>query len=200
MNAPCLTELVNYLLPRSEEVSTKFRCSGDWKEFLTALASASPVCALIHPGNELQHILNTIADGCNNFDVYTLSFLQQNCPLILNLLQRLKHPPQQIAPVIHELLRKANAPFIGCPTDLEAETKYCGSDDDNSYFPALPIVRSRGSYLADTIKRAKICTKRGLSHPTLLPGIFTVFCSHGKIPYVLSLAISTCMYIVHDLH
>ena len=82
VNAQFLTGLVNYLLHRSEEVSKKMRCSGDWKEFLMALASSFPVCALIHTGNELQHILSTIANGCTDFDVYTLSFLstlEMNC-------------------------------------------------------------------------------------------------------------------------
>ena len=138
------------------------------------------MCALIHPGNELQQVLTTIADGSSDLDLYTLQFLQQQCPLLLNLLQRVKPPQLLISPVLHELLKKACAPFSSSPDSSDSNSSPTFQADDCSYFPALPMVRCRGSYVADTVKSSKMCTKRGTKHPTLLPGIFTLFCSHGK--------------------
>ena len=78
-------------------------------------------------------------------------------------------PPHQLYPVIYELLKKANAPF-NIP-ESQTDDPNCAYSDD-SYFPALPMVHGHGSYVADT---------RGTSHPTLLPGIFTLFCNHGMV-------------------
>ena len=53
-----------------------------------------------------------------------------------------------------------------------------------AYYPSLPVVRDRGVCVAD-----RICTelgkrkKRRFWHPSLLPGIFTVFCPHGTLEY-----------------
>lgn len=180
VNAPFLGPLLEYLFRQGEVASKKLRCPCDWSEFIMALASSSPVCALIHPDDELQQVLTTIADGFSELDIYTLQFLQQNCPLLLNLLQKVKPPPLLMSTVFHELLKKANAPFLGVAAHIDSSCSQSEiHDDNNSYFPALPLVRFRGSYVADTVKTSKDCTKHGTNHPTLFPGIFTLFCSHG---------------------
>ena len=48
-------------------------------------------------------------------------------------------------------------------------------------FPALPPLNSRGVYTAD-LKKAELkrCEKSVTRHTTLSPGIFTMFCRHGK--------------------
>lgn len=114
VNAPFLSQLLDYLLNKCEEISEKRKCPNEWDEFVMALASSSPICALIHPRDELQQVLTTIADGTADLDVYTLQFLQQNCPLMLNVLQKVKTPPKQLSSVLYELMEKANAPFKTC--------------------------------------------------------------------------------------
>ena len=49
-----------------------------------------------------------------------------------------------------------------------------------AFFPQLPVIRSRGSYRADRVRKEKICTKHTTGHPSLLPGVFVMFCQHGK--------------------
>ena len=187
LKATFLSSLLRYLFHNSETASEKVRCPEGWVEFITALASSSPVCALIHPDHELHQVVRHIANGFSDFDTGTLHYLQENCPVILNLLQKVKKLPQkQIFSVFNELLERSNAPFIGTSTPLEqkALNRDLGAYDfDDGYFPALPICRHRQCYSADTITASKICTKRGTSHPTLLPGIFTLFCSHGILLY-----------------
>lgn len=43
----------------------------------------------------------------------------------------------------------------------------------------LHAVCKRGRYEADCRKPVGSCKKTGARHPSLLPGIFTVFCPHG---------------------
>ena len=182
LKATFLRSLLEYLFQNSETSSEKIRCPKSWVEFVTAMASSSPVCALIHPDHELHQVVRRIADGFSDFDAATLHFLQENCPILLNLLQKVKVLPQkQMFSVFNELLKRSNAPFVGSSTQLEnkASNSHLGTCDVDSYFPALQICRHRRRYTADTIKASKICTKRGTSHPTLLPGIFTLFCTHG---------------------
>ena len=47
------------------------------------------------------------------------------------------------------------------------------------YFPSLPRVRIRRCFEADTDRKTVVCTKKSSGHPSLLPGIFTIFCPHG---------------------
>ena len=49
-----------------------------------------------------------------------------------------------------------------------------------SFFPKLPPVRGRKDYVADGNKDTKTCNKYSHGHPSLLPGVFTMFCQHGE--------------------
>lgn len=176
VNAPFLNQFVEYLVTRCEHISYQKKCPNKWSELVLALASASPVCALIHPGDEFHGILTKILNGEYIMDLDTLQILQRECPLLFEILRESNSLPSQFCPVLHELLKRSKAPF-NVPENPPCSPNY--QSNDNCYFPTLPMVRSRGTYVADTHQRAKICTKRGSSHPTLLPGIFTLFCSHG---------------------
>ena len=50
------------------------------------------------------------------------------------------------------------------------------------FFPSLPQVQGKGIYEADHHKISDdqdACRKYSSNHPTLTPGIFTLFCRHG---------------------
>lgn len=174
VNAPYLNQFVEYLVKRCENISYLKKCPQKWSEIVLALASASPVCALIHPGDEFHELLTKILN--KEVDLDTLQILQEECPLLFEILRESNSLPSQFCPVLRELLKRSKAPF-NVPENVLCNQNIQNNDD--GYFPTLPIVRSRGSYVADSRQKAKICTKRGSSHPTLLPGIFTLFCSHG---------------------
>ena len=151
-------------------------------------------------------VLTKIAEGNSTIDMYTLQILQRECPILFDILRSKKSLPSQLHPVLYELLKRSNAPF-DVPKNNANVVDYPCSDD--SYFPNLPVVRSRGLYVADTARKAKICTKRGSSHPTLLPGIFTLFCSHGMVQYNTviyttsrmpnAFTTCSCMYIRYEV-
>ena len=56
-------------------------------------------------------------------------------------------------------------------------------EDEFSYFPNIPPLSGRGKYAADsrlnTSAHSDSCRKASYGHPSLSPGIFTVFCPRG---------------------
>jgi hypothetical protein len=117
-------------------------------------------------------------------DTTNLKVLQEEIPVIFNLIRSLGYYPKEIlAPLLNELSRVAFTAFslpvgnVQTPVTLTEENKV-----DLAYFPSLPRVRVRGLYQAD--KKAsghgRACRKRSSKHLSLLPGIFTIFCQHGN--------------------
>ena len=54
--------------------------------------------------------------------------------------------------------------------------------DELRFFPNLPLLSRHGNYTADKSLKthdSESCRKASYGHPSLLPGIFTVFCPHG---------------------
>ena len=190
-HAQFLIDLIHHLLSKSSEVS-RVKCPSEWKSFVQALASRSAVCSLIHPSNELMDLLVSFTtDETNLFclSVNTLHYIQKKVPVLFDLLNTLKslsyecHSLRRIlSPIIVEVVKKANAPFINTPTEEEVqfENESPVEEEDISFFPHLTHTRQRGVYAADRIPGNKICTKNRVGHPTLLPGVFTLFCEHGK--------------------
>lgn len=52
-----------------------------------------------------------------------------------------------------------------------------------AHFPKLPAYRQRPTFAADKVagNTDLLCTKKSSRQPTLLPGLFTIYCRHGKI-------------------
>lgn len=114
-------------------------------------------------------------------DLNAMELLQKEFPLLFSLLWALKTNKYTnvLIPIINDLILKSNAPFTA-PTSDNASSSSSGSSTELSYFPSLPVIRERGCYTADRVSREKLCTKLSRGHPTLLPGLFTVYCEHGK--------------------
>lgn len=56
------------------------------------------------------------------------------------------------------------------------------SSCNGSFFPAWPMIRGPAKYVADsatTGREVDDCRKASYGHPSLTPGIFTVYCPHG---------------------
>ena len=179
IHTPYLTSTLCYL-SSNVAAGAKQVCHGDWKEFILALSKPSPVCALVHPSSKLFNLLDQIAKTGPPCDLQTLQYLQQQCPVLFKLLRK-ANPPQEILSVLlPELIKRAKAPFQQFSSSYVV---YHGSDNDEmEYFPSLPKLRSRHKYEADRIKTAQeSCTKHSTRHPSLLPGIFTLFCQHGRL-------------------
>ena len=113
--------------------------------------------------------------------------LQETTPVLFDLIFVLGHYPSIITPILKEMIIKSQVPFSVVPsTDDDINLSESGVlyDDEITnlcYFPTLPLIRRRRNYEADSSKRTIVCTKQNAGHPSLLPGVFTLFCHHGKL-------------------
>ena len=181
-HAPFLKEMVQHLVTKGIK-GTQSQCPSEWMQFVAALATSSPVCALIHPSDTLLKTLRGLESGQNVHSIENLQYLQQQVPVLFDLIHRIKSFPSFLSPVLKEMADKAELPFQAI---LESSSNLPLAHDtqDIAFFPHLPLLRPRGAYLSDKAAQSKICTKHRVGHPTLLPGLFTLFCKHGICIYV----------------
>ncbi len=182
----CLVEFLKYLkLSIEQQFTTKattssiqFKCPEEWSDFVYALASPSPVCALIRPVQSVLMLLERMHMTNEDLrcDPVAMNTLQHEIPVIYKLLCSLNQIPLAIHPILKRLMNLSKAPFA---RKIEYSTEMPHETDDMKYLPKLPKLRTRKLYSADSIK-AQVCTKKSYGHPTLLPGIFTIYCSHGN--------------------
>ena len=201
-HAPFMNELIAHLTLSSCSTT----CPEPWKKLLRSLSASSPVCALIHPNErELHDILTDIANNKKripDLDTSSLCCLQQQFPTLFNLILAMKSSGECntlqhiLSFLVPGLLKKANSPFGYQLSEVpETEDSTFGTPSDEiAFFPQLPIVRNRGSYAADKRSIKKVCTKLRSGHPTLLPGVFTLFCEHGM--YFLCMDNQYCLLLV----
>ena len=179
-NAPSLADLIQFL-DCHQGTFHLYKCPAEWSTFLSALGSASPVCGLLHPSQRAIDLLikmKTINIARTPAD---MECLQEELPSLFELIRSTIFPQQQLIPIIDDLIDKATAPF---KTELKADGSPFGTSttQELSFFPSLGVCRQRQVYPADgRTQAAAVCTKKSHGHPSLLPGIFTIYCQHGEI-------------------
>ena len=174
-----------------------------FQKLLLCLSSPSPVCSLIPATEDIGTLLANICKEVEIQQDPTLwNTLHNQLPIFFELFQALPSCYPLIRPLLKELWTIAVDPF----SDALAQTKQLAppKNTEMSFFPHLPALQSRGKYVADksSEKRAKInqrCQKKYRGHPTLLPGVFTVFCPHGKYTYKFALAFQYAVYFTNIL-
>ena len=179
-NVPSMIALMDYMKAESNMSSVTLMPPKLWCGLVTALATPSPVCALVHPSERLFSLLERMKSEDITVDPEAMQTLQQEMPVLFELLRLLKYVPTKVlSPLIAALIEKSAAPFSS-GSDHSVASVNASKMEPLSFFPQLPSIWSRGTYAADrTNTTPKICTKRSTGHPTLLPGIFTLFCQHG---------------------
>ncbi|KAL3868428.1 hypothetical protein ACJMK2_041236 [Sinanodonta woodiana] len=174
-----LTAIVEDCMTKGDRIVAKVY----WRELIKALASSNPFCSFLFPSEDLFDFLNcSLAKHIAIFkDDTTHSRIQKEVPIFFNLLSSLKEkfPFDTLKDSLPYFKQKVFDPFIKktCPSELPNEEDI----DDLAFFPQLPQIRKRGTFVADkkglTLK--DICAKFSKGHPHLLPGVFTLFCPHG---------------------
>ena len=182
-HSPSLLPLVNHLAPVSDVEHVQ--CPKQWIDFVKSLASASPVCALVRPHQDVFNLLAKLTTGIDDMRRSTsaMSSLQREIPALFKLISSIPGISTRIlTPILKELESKASAPFVDAPPNDSAPSGTSSLNEDNSqlsFFLSLPCVRPRNHYCADRQSQQKIvCTKNSSGHPSLLPGIFTLYCPH----------------------
>lgn len=179
-----VSSIVVEVQSKCKQPLTMYKCPSEWAQFIKSLGSTSPTCALLHPSETVASLVHSMIEKDITKDASLMQTLQEEIPVIFQLIRSLGYYPLNIlAPLIEELWKKSNAPFTTQDSG-EVYTANSSIDSDLYYFPALPKVRSRCSYVADKKSNDNICTKRTSKHRALLPGIFTLFCQHGMLLFM----------------
>ena len=186
VHSPSLIPLLSLLVRRVEGLlacKPKLQCCSEWCDLLKALATSSPVCALVQPSEATITLLRKMCECNITKDVAAMENLQKAVPVLFSLLRCSKHnfPQEVLTPILQELMKKALIPFSDDHDEHWTTPPNDTAPDNLSYFPKLPRIRQRGFYHADTSSKTTtiVCTKKRIGHPSLLPGCFTLFCKHG---------------------
>lgn len=179
-----LISLFNVIFEDSLKKGERIIASERWRDFVKILSSPCPLCSFFPPSEEFFCFLHDIFSQEEKLlqnDVH-LHILQTTVPVLFRMLMTMKRqfPFSEFRNCLHYFQQKVFDPFLKDPCPSEVET---GEDDELSYFPSLLKIRKRGFFVADK-KGLKVkddmCTKFSKGHPSLLPGVFTLFCPHGK--------------------
>lgn len=179
-NATSLADLIQFLDCKQGMFDT-YKCPVEWSAFLSALASASPVCGLLHPSEKAINLLTKMKTTCISHCPTDMECLQQELPVLFELIRSKTFPQRLLSPIIEDLIEKSTAPF---KTEVKADMSLSETStaQELSFFPSLKVHRKRRIYPADGSSGSQaVCTKKSQRHPSLLPGIFTLYCQHGKI-------------------
>lgn len=159
------------------------RCPELYCELFQCLASNYPVCAFLHYHERIFDILSEAASGKNLCDrVEDIILIEQECPVLSRLMHEWKWDvPIHMRPVLLELVQKAKQPFNGVQHNLDLCDDECECTGFG-FFPTMSKQNHRGDYVLDNKSKnisSGSCRKKGPTHPTLIPGLFTVSCVHG---------------------
>lgn len=165
--------------PHGKPCSVPITCA----TLFSDLSSMFPVCALLIPTPE---VVNLMSDLCNGLEVRKLpeqwQFLQENVPVLHDLICKIGPEnmslPSEFRPLVIDMVHKAQLPFVSTPLHPRVPVS-AQSNNTHSYFPCLPVLWDWHRYKSDKHKDTLSCTKLYRGHPSLLPGIFTIFCPHG---------------------
>ena len=200
-HCPSATPFVNWI---KESYETLSDCPPSVKALVRAISASSPVCGFIRPNERVHALMRELISGIDVFscpDKVTL--LHEECPAVFAALRDLTSSilPRAWCPMFEELLKRSLAPFthnsnVQCSSSTSpAAVNVRSESEELCFFPSLPFRRPRGVFLADAARRKEeIWTKKHPAHSFFLPGIFTLFCPHGKFGLALPLTAMIYMY------
>ncbi|XP_076147300.1 uncharacterized protein LOC143131543 [Alosa pseudoharengus] len=161
------------------------RAPEPYHHLLTELSKSSPMCALLHPCDDLDQLiedLHNVRPGDLTNHTNTLRRLHLHCPLLWQLVAELGCMKEEILPLVQQMYMVAKQAFISQKEGAQGTCAIPG-EKNLQCFPHLPMKRPRGRFLLDTVRKpegpADGCRKYSGHHSTLIPGLFTLFCGHG---------------------
>ncbi|KAH3862488.1 hypothetical protein DPMN_025455 [Dreissena polymorpha] len=158
-----------------------------YRIILAELGKNTPVCGIMQCGGNERclDILTQISETGDNIldsvNIDKLSIIQQQVPVIAAFLAGCSEKlPDHSRQLLHELLSMLKQTFDAptAPKSNYAELTESPCD----VFPSLPTVHGSGRYEADrkaNHDNSDQYRKESWGHPTLSPGIFTMYCPHS---------------------
>ena len=147
-----------------------------WRGFWRMLGSDSSITSFVCARNiEILQNLDLDNTSCKN-----VIEVKENFPFLLPLLGHMTdHQKELVMGVMTYICQEAMKLLKQTPSDFPHEGPI--EESKREYFPTLPKIRKRGQYPLDrnSIKNQS-CRKQLKGHPYLGPGLFTIFCVHGK--------------------
>ena len=165
----------------------KEQCPDVFREFLDCISKNYPCSSILRYDEELFNILleeGPIANSLNKTLILRMQF-----PSLYKLKVAMNNSlPEELLPILKELVRRAKIPFKTPQHDLSLAGEPCPCTDFNfGFFPKFKNVSHRGNYVLDN-ENPRIpskCTKKCGRHQNLSPGLFTISCVHGIIIVII---------------
>ncbi|XP_078661027.1 uncharacterized protein LOC144905304 isoform X2 [Branchiostoma floridae x Branchiostoma belcheri] len=180
------------ILYRLREEGGDHLAPAGYSKFFAELARNTPVCGMLQISGDNKAIKmakkvakGQLIPGEESHGKY-FSYLQKKAPILCSFVLGIHeegHIPADVSTLILNLITvlistydKVPEPSPSCYPPPPASTPL-------SFFPSLPKRCSLPRYAMDkghvAVKARDGCRKESYGHPTLTPGLFTIFCKHG---------------------
>ncbi|CAG2192478.1 unnamed protein product [Mytilus edulis] len=161
-----ILDLISYIFDDSMVRGERLFAKDIWRDLLKSLSSSYPACGFFPPSEDFFDFLHGALSCKENLLNNDVSCLKS------------KFPFETFQNCLDFFQQKTFDPFLKetCPSETPDE------EDGLAFFPQLPKQRKRGFFVADkkgSKSKEDFCSKFSKGHPSLLPGVFTMFCPHG---------------------
>ncbi|XP_070549105.1 uncharacterized protein [Ptychodera flava] len=180
------------VLERLSGNGSQLLAPANYRSFLQDLARNSPTCSLVQStdGRRVRHVIKEIViKGLNVFESQyreKLLLLEREAPILTTFMEAAYSDgnlPLDVRRLLQEVLKRCKLPEP--PTNHQ----YLPLDQTDlsmslSFFPNMPQLHGNGNYVCDKKNEQRACrgpdtcNKFSKGHPTLSPGIFTLYCQH----------------------
>eukprot|EP00058_Branchiostoma_floridae_P026343 XP_002611834.1 hypothetical protein BRAFLDRAFT_83142 [Branchiostoma floridae] len=174
-----------------------------YKKFLGELAKNGPLCGMLQidhsqrQGHTKDIVRRAVTNTLAIFDSVNAAHLQKlrsDAPILADFLFEVykaegNRIPEDVSALVKDIMDRVSLPF----KHKHDNSVYPPPEEEDtfggySFFPNLPLVRGQAKYAKDAQRRtgtrrcrepSQRCNKMYGGHPSLSPGIFTMFCQHG---------------------
>lgn len=182
-----------------KEIEAQPDVAYSYRKYFLSLASPSPVCSYVHATKEVQNVLTEIFKEVEvRQNPNLIDQIHRYIPIIFDIIE-VESISNSLKLLLKEMWNIAIDPFIDSLEDTETQEEI--TTEEMSLFPSLPKIRNRGLFEQDKMnmknsKDTQDCSKTYRGHPSLLPGIFTIFCPHGNIINLFIKWVFFCCFIL----
>ncbi|XP_065192373.1 uncharacterized protein LOC135823439 isoform X2 [Sycon ciliatum] len=177
--------------------STEFLCPSYIQEFVEGISRNGPITGFVQVvDGEVIPLLEDITKGLpirSTEFAHKFRLVQENCPAVSQLLASMpgNSLDLNVAAVVKQVLdfMKKSIPVVPCSVPFPPATEepdIPGQQGTTAFFPNLPRHHGASTYGIDKQRSPRSCSahvdscnKHYSGHPTLTPGVFTLYCPHG---------------------